>query len=110
MNFKQFVKSKFRNQWISEPGIKIYMRKSIYKGIDIDLANMEARKPGNGSLTKFLDKYEKDYVFLVESIVNRRLIKYLERRGYTRVQRNSPLQIDMSNEHGRRKPVEVEVD
>lgn len=82
MNFTNFLDSKFRNFWIKEPGIDIYVRRSIRKGIDIDLANMEAVVLGQGALTRFLDKYEPHHVFCVENIHNPRLPDYLTRRGY----------------------------
>ena len=82
MNFKQFLWSNHRNAWLREPGIELYVRRSIRIGVDIDLANMNADTMGSGSLTKFLDKYEPHHVFCVENIHNPRLPAYLERRGY----------------------------
>lgn len=85
MNFELFLKSPVRNCWIYEPGIEIYVRRSIRTGVDIDLANMNADAPGNGSLTAFLNKHEAQHVFCVENIHNLRLREYLHRRDYTRL-------------------------
>lgn len=95
MNLREFSKSRFRSLWISEPGLEAYVRKSIHKGIDIDLANLAAVNPGNGAFTLFLDTYESTFVFRVESIVNPNLCAYLKKRGYVRMKTESPLQIDM---------------
>lgn len=91
MTFEEFINTKVRNFWIEEPGgLAIYVRKSILPGRgDYELANMSAEHPGNGALTKFLDKYEKHYSFLVENVFNPRLAKFLERRGYKQVQNTS---------------------
>ena len=81
-SFDHFLKDIWRNAWVREPGIELYVRKSIRKGVDIDLANMNADVLGQGALTRFLDKYEPHHVFCVENIHNPRLPAYLERRGY----------------------------
>jgi hypothetical protein len=81
-SFDSFLTSRLRNVWLYEPGIAIYVRKSVRVGVDIDLASMEADYPGKGALTKFLDTYEPHHVFCVENIHNPRLPAYLKRRGY----------------------------
>lgn len=83
MNLESFLKSKLRNAWIREPGISLYVRKSIHPDVDIDLASLEADIPGKGALTAFLNRYEKQFVFRVESILNERLEHYLKNRGYS---------------------------
>jgi len=85
MKLEEFLKTGLRNRRIYEPGITLYIRRSIRSGIDIDLATMDADEPGQGALTRFLDKYEKRFSFFVECIHNPRLASYLERRGYFRV-------------------------
>ena len=97
MNLLEFSRSPLRSIWLKEPGLNAYVRKSLYPGIDIDLANLDALNPGNGALTLFLDTYEPDFTFRVESIHNERLVCYLERRGYTRMKTDSPLQINMQS-------------
>lgn len=85
-SFEQFVNQRVRNLWIKEPGIQIYVRKSLTKERgDFELANMNADRPGKGALTNFLDKYEGQYQFFVENIQEPRLEAYLLRRGYERV-------------------------
>lgn len=91
MTFEQFINSKIRNAWIEESGeLALYVRKSIlpHRG-DIEIANMSAATPGNGALTTFLDKYENEYSFFIENVLNPRLSQYLERRGYKQIQNNS---------------------
>lgn len=88
MRFSEFRKSKARNAWIKEPGIEIYVRRSIIEDSDFDLANMQATKPGKGALTKFLDRYEPRYRFYFENVYNERLQAYLLRRGYVLVSRD----------------------
>lgn len=83
MTFEQFVKSGPSNAWVREPGIELYVRRSLpSRGTDFDLANMNANPPGVGALTRFLDKYEPQYTFYIENIHNERLIPYFKRRGY----------------------------
>jgi hypothetical protein len=92
MNFDQFRLGMWpRNAWIREPGIRIYVRRSIPgRETDIDLANMEATTPGKGALTAFLDRYEPTHRFYIEQIVNPRLGDFFARRGYQWVD-NRPL-------------------
>lgn len=72
--------------WITEPGLALYVRKPLEgvrpPGVDFDLADMTATKPGQGAFSAFLDRNEARYGFWVENIINPRLIVYLERRGY----------------------------
>lgn len=80
--FDNFLAGTMRNAWVREPGIELYVRRSIRIGVGIDIANVNADKPGQGSFTRFLDKYEPDHVFCVELIHNPRLPAYLAKRGY----------------------------
>ena len=83
MTFEHFLQQRRqRNAWLREPGIALYVRRSIRIGVDIDLANANADIMGQGSLTRFLDKYEPNLVFCVENIHNPRLPAYFKRRGY----------------------------
>lgn len=86
LNFTAFIANgdlMSRNAWIREPGITMYVRRSAYPGIDIDLANLTADRPGKGAFSKFLDRYEHAHTFRIENIMNDRLVPYLERRGYS---------------------------
>lgn len=67
------------------------MIKATIKMVDImihdqtltfDFANMNAEVLGQGSLTRFLDKFEPRFTFRIENILNDRLIPYFQRRGY----------------------------
>ena len=87
MNFEQFVKSKMRNAWIYEPGIKLYVRVSLpSRGTDYDLAAMLATLRGRGALTRFLDTWEPTHSFYIENVLRpERLGKYFLGRGYREV-------------------------
>lgn len=80
LNFEQFVASDHRVLWISEPGIQLYVRKSIHPGL-FDLANLTANKPASGAYTRFLKRYE-GYAFRVENVVTDRFANYHRRRGW----------------------------
>ena len=87
MNFEQFKKSPFRNQWICEYKIlRMYVRKTIpawkEKRGDFEFASLISSAPGSGLLTRFLDKYEPQHQFYIENIINERLLEYFRRRGY----------------------------
>lgn len=72
-----------RSAWLFEPGIRLYVRKGWRAAHgDFVLANMEAKRPGQGALTAFLDRWEPLYQFSIENILNPRLVPYFERRGY----------------------------
>jgi len=70
------------NGWVREPGFSgLYVRISQRKidGVErtfLDLANMEARKPGSGTLTRLVARLKVDHPDLslyVESVLNPRL-------------------------------------
>lgn len=84
MNFAQFVANKDLDRaWIRERGIDLYVRRSILPGRgQFEIANMLAKRPGKGSLTRFLDMYEPQYSFFIENVLEPRLEAYLMRRGY----------------------------
>jgi hypothetical protein len=88
LTFEKFLVSPLNNSWIKEPGLEIYVRKT--KRLDgiqetIDLANMNAARPGKGALTRFLDRYEPDHIFYLENVFETRLKEYYERRGYVTI-------------------------
>lgn len=84
MNFSKFIALDFKNAWIKEPGLDIYIRKCLLptRCADYELANMTATRPGKGALTVFLDKYEPLYSFYIENVLEQRLVDYFSRRGY----------------------------
>ena len=96
MNFDMFVQSEcVRNCWIYERDIAIYVRRSTRfinnKPIKcLDLASVEVIEEhrGMGIFTGFLSRFEEaakklNRAVFVESILNKRLEKFLEKRGYT---------------------------
>lgn len=93
MNFRKFQKQCYANAWIVEgrgsKQIHIYVRRSrgpyLLNHGDYQLANMQAKAPGNGALTKFLDQWEPECDFYFEHVLTERLAAYLEKRGYENV-------------------------
>jgi hypothetical protein len=85
--FEEFAHSR-RPHWgradVVEPGIKIYVRRSamLVHAADFELASLNATVPGGKALTRFLDKYEPRFSFLVENIHEPRLVPFLLKRGY----------------------------
>lgn len=80
--FDQFVAQDLvYNHWLKEDGLEIYVRKSLpYKGL-IELANINAVKPGNGAFTRFLERI--DHLPLkVENVVTDRFADFFRRRGW----------------------------
>ncbi len=85
-----FVKGKLRNEWIIVDGFKMYVRKSkrLYNNgfVDcLDIASMEAEIRGTGIFTKILTKLLSDYPttnIFVESILNPRLVPFLNKFGF----------------------------
>ena len=108
MNLDTFLSSEFaRNAWIHEHSINVYVRKSV-RIIDrnpvpcLDLASVEVDEEDreNGIFAEFLNRFEREAKKLnravyVESILNTRLIKYLEKRGYQIVPHSSDLSPNM---------------
>lgn len=101
-----------RNQWLYEPGLRLYVRISypLFRpaGVDFDLASMEAEEPGRGALTRFLDRYEARHGFYVENCLNDRLVPYLLRRGYVRF--SPPGNYDINLFRGRRPQAQLSSD
>ncbi len=87
MNFSEFMNSNYKNFWIKEKkGLNIYIRKGISPTSgSIELASISADPKGNGALTQFLNKIEESHSVFIENVINERLVVYLKKRGYTRV-------------------------
>lgn len=64
--------------------LEIYIRNGLpQQEVDFVIANIKSAYPGGGGLTDFLNKYEKHFSFMFESVLNRRLAKHLqEKRNY----------------------------
>jgi hypothetical protein len=96
-----------KNTWVTEPGIDMYVRKSVHcferiivnegnirKDVPrrtLDLANLNAHKPGSGTLTQLLPRIERlaselDLWVRVETVNNERFKQFWRRRGYTETQ------------------------
>jgi len=71
-----------RSEWVKHKPLSLYVRCSTITPGLVELANMTSTQKGKGGLTKFLDKYEPDVMFLVENIQNLRLAKYFLKRDY----------------------------
>lgn len=86
-HFEWFVnQTNVRSAYIIEPGLDIYIRKSLpTRGVDWELANIQARPRGKGHFTDFLNKYEGQYSFYVEIVTMPRFQNYLARRGYMKL-------------------------
>lgn len=94
MRFADFIADEniaFRSEYVTEQinGVKliIYVRKSIRPKGAFELANIKASQRGKGTFTAFLDKWEDKLPLMVELAHNPRLGPYLERRGWTFVER-----------------------
>ena len=89
MTFDEFMRdSACRNEWVHEPGLSIYIRKTPApcrdRWGDIQIANVTAAMPGAGAFTAFMDRIELGYSVYVENVINMRLDTWLARRGYQR--------------------------
>lgn len=86
MNFEKFRDSSWRNYWIREGTLNIYVRKTPEqfkkKWGNFQLASLSNDNPGKGDLKKFLDKWEKHYQFYIENVLNPRLEKFFLKRLY----------------------------
>lgn len=88
--FDAFVNDTLRNVWIEVNGFKMYTRKSIrfFETQQIpcfDIASIEAEVAGTGMFTRILEALLEKYPtkhFFVESILNPRLLEFLERYGF----------------------------
>ena len=86
-SFEDFIGPRckhLRSAWTYEPGIELYFRRptGYSHNADWELASMKADKPGNGALTAFLDRFEPQFTFMIENVLEDRLAAYFERRGY----------------------------
>ena len=91
LSFEAFLQTKSRNEWVrvSPHGtLTLYIRKTpneprwikLYGHLQI--ANMLNENPGHGELKKFLSNQEPHFDFFIENILNERLIRFFESRGY----------------------------
>jgi len=86
MRVEEFLESPFRNQWLKEPGIQVYVRKPLPgKPYDIELATLNAKHPGKGACTRLLNRLEPKLSIYIENVLEPRFAAYFERRGYQRI-------------------------
>lgn len=89
------------NKWIESRDIKIYLRKSrrylldnfTKVGVFLDIATIDAAKPGNGVFTRFLNYAESmrlfDGIFIENILDNERFVDFFVKRGYKEVPQSS---------------------
>jgi hypothetical protein len=96
MNITQWFKSNgFRCQWVSEPGLEVYVRKGRRLPINgkdtvktLDIANVNANAPGQGSWTALaarlpdMAKELKIGAVFVENVLEPRFQAWFEREGW----------------------------
>ena len=89
-----FLSSGKRNEWLHGRDIKIYVRRS-QRLIDgqlrscFDLANIQAKKPGNGSWTRLIENVQKnptirkefDFIF-IENVLTERFAGWFRRNDW----------------------------
>jgi hypothetical protein len=95
MNIDQFMFSDYKNQWLKQSGWRyLYVRKGrrcfsgVFYGKVIDLANIEARKPGSGAFTKLIQHLQEaypDWSIYVENVMPKRFQKHLRKAGWIEV-------------------------
>jgi len=95
MTLNEFLGSKFRNHYVYEEGLSIYMRQTkhfldvpvLEPTLDIANVNVIEESRGHGIFTAFLERVEREAAdrnraVLVENLHNKRLHAFLVRRGY----------------------------
>jgi hypothetical protein len=100
MNLHEFLSSNKRNAWIEEPGLEIYVRRTIRflgsRKVEIlDIANVSAEKPGQGYFTEFLSHAEVitnslGISIYIENIMDERFEHFFIKRGYKKVTKEYP--------------------
>jgi hypothetical protein len=92
ITFSTFLVSNVPNEWVRYgKHLHLYVRRTRSPALwrnrygDIQIANMTSNQPGSGELTKFFDEYEPLLCIYLENVMNKRLVKFYERRGYQRI-------------------------
>lgn len=83
MNLLEFIDSPMRNEWLDEPGISYYVRKSImFKGA-IELANCTAPEHSLAlGFWNFIARYEDTIPFVVENVLNEQITEFFRRKKW----------------------------
>ncbi len=83
-DFEGFIASRFTNLWIKEPGLSIYVRKSVQRGL-YDVANITAKKRGGGAYRAFLDRFSSRYPLRIENVIADRFADFHRRLGWAEI-------------------------
>jgi hypothetical protein len=88
-----FFKSNQRNKWLEDKDMKVYVRKSKRllpkeKNLieTLDIATIEAIKPGKGHGTKFIKAAHEINPFqmtFIENVLTPRFVRWFEKDGWT---------------------------
>lgn len=88
MTLEEFLQpdQPYKNQWVKHPEFKsLYVRKGKSYGNAIQIASIEARKPGKGAFTRLIAWLRENYpdrpIFL-ENILNERFEAHLMKVGF----------------------------
>lgn len=83
MTLLEFIASGKRNEWLKEPGIAYYVRRSIFFPGSIELATCQAapksKVPG---FWNFLRRYEDAVPFTMEQVLNEDIAAFMRKRGW----------------------------
>lgn len=100
MNLDDFMQqTRIRNTYVSEPGfLSLYVRRTVPIGpmakryiggkfIEnvLDIANIEATKPGQGNWTALVNRIQEkypDWTIYVENVLNSRFVEKLDKMGF----------------------------
>lgn len=78
--------ARLRTEWVSAPGLEIYVRRSIRNPGIITLANIVARPMQQGHFTRFLEEWSPRIALEVEHPHNPYLKAFLQRIGWRLVE------------------------
>lgn len=94
---EEFLKAHKRNQWFEDDQMKVYIRRAFHRvnsqtlanTLDIASIEVDEKLQGQGIFTRFIAKMEiladkHGLVVYVESVMNTRLAKFLNKIGYIR--------------------------
>jgi hypothetical protein len=91
MTLGQFIASGGRNAWVKAPGFEgLYVRRGprILNGerfdLVLDLATMNASKPGRGAFTRLVTQLHPRHILYVENALEERFQAKLLRMGFRR--------------------------
>lgn len=91
MTLAEFIKGPFRNEWIEDSGLRVYLRKAYHTSdglfcragfgdsvATLEIVNVTAEHPGEGCFTAFLNEVERKFARIyIENVLNDRFLTYL---------------------------------